>query len=168
MKQVKKIGIFFAAVLLLVAGLGCFAGCADSAPTEETALGMVTLDTWMFTSGVPNNQITVAAEEEGVVFVCRAKNGEFWDVAMQEYAKEVELASGGKTYWSGDAIEEDRVEIFAKKEGEIVGYAVVAVAAGEGMNYEAEVLHAAYFVDEEGQRCSASERTVQQLMDKFA
>ena len=27
MKQVKKIGIFFAAVLLLVAGLSCFAGC---------------------------------------------------------------------------------------------------------------------------------------------
>ena len=27
MKQVKKIGIFFAAILLLVAGLSCFAGC---------------------------------------------------------------------------------------------------------------------------------------------
>ena len=32
MKQVKMIGIFFAAILLLVAELSCFAGC-DPAPS---------------------------------------------------------------------------------------------------------------------------------------
>lgn len=99
MKRIKRGLIAVLAAAMLVATLGCFAGCAESLPvTEAVAPEMIALDTWFFTSGVPNNKISVKAEKNDVVFYLTTDYGYFWDIANQNYADSVTLQSGGSTY----------------------------------------------------------------------
>lgn len=151
MKQVKKIGILFAAVLLLVAGLSCFAGCADSPPAAEADDSeMIALDTWFFTSGVPNNKISVRAEEEDVVFYLTTDYGEFWDIANQSYAGAVTLRSGESTCWHGGQEEAEGetgyIEVIAREDSSIAGYAVIKIVRADSLNYSATVLKSAWFL----------------------
>lgn len=78
MKRIKRGLIAVLVAAMLVATLGCFAGCAESLPvTEAVAPEMIALDTWFFTSGVPNNKISVKAEKTMSFFILRLTTGIF-------------------------------------------------------------------------------------------
>lgn len=136
---------FVTAMLALIAVLA--AGCAEV--SEKKARNMVTLKTWLFTSGVQNNLITVTSEREDASFICTTEKGDFWSRADNDYCKQVTLSAGETTTWqpvrSTTEIELDFVEIIVKENDEIVGYAVIKITERERMDHEAEVLKASYF-----------------------
>ena len=124
------------------------AGCAGA--SKKKGAGMVTLETWLFTSGVPNNLITVTDKREDAVYVCTTEKGDFWSRAEGGYCKQVTLSAGETTSWqpirSAEEIEFDFVDIIVKENDEVVGYAVIKITERERMDHEAKVLKARYFL----------------------
>ena len=136
----KFLTAIITAMLVLTAVLA--AGCS-----EKAAPDMVTLETWFFTSGVPNNLITVTDKREDAVYICTTEKGDFWSRA--DYCKQVTLSAGETVTWqpirNAAEIELDFVDIIVKENDEIVGYAVIKITRQDGLSYSAEVLKASYF-----------------------
>ena len=167
MKSLTRGMIAVRAAAMLVATLGCFAGCAESLPvTEAVAPEMIALDTWFFTSGVPNNKISVKAEKNDVVFYLTTDYGYFWDIANQNYADSVTLQSGGSTYWHSrqkDAEDEEGyIDVIARKGTSIAGYAVIKIVRTDSLNYSATVLKSAWIL---GGKDSITEEKLSDLID---
>ena len=138
----KFLVAIIAAMLALTAVFA--AGCESPSP------GMVTLDTWFFTSGVRNNLITVTSQREDVSFVLTTEKGVFWSPEEHDYCKQVTLSADETATWqplrSTTEIELDFVEIIVKENDKIIGYAVIKITQREGtMDHAAEVLKASYF-----------------------
>lgn len=108
---------------------------------------MVTLDMWRFTSGVPNNLITVHSGDKNTSFILTVDEGEFWSYEEQIYTKRVELKPEDTTRWNDikDSCECDYIRIVAKNNDDIVGYAAVKVNQVDGLNYNATVLKSVWF-----------------------
>ena len=77
----KRFCIFIITIALVCISAVC-AGCSDSQ-------NMVTLDMWRFTSGVPNNLITVHSGDKNTSFILTVDEGEFWSYEEQIYTKRV-------------------------------------------------------------------------------
>lgn len=121
-------------------------GCADN--TEKTAADMIELTNWQFTSGVPNNAITVHSENERYVFDCTVDNGQFWSYSEQKYVTEVEL-NPEETTWGLDNGETsgDFISITINDSNGVCGYAVIAVSQTDS-DYSAEIIKFALFDEE--------------------
>lgn len=139
----KKFCIFIITIALVCISAVC-AGCAAK---ESNAPEMITLDTWIFTSGVPNNLITVHAENEDTVFTLLTDNGDFYYAdETGYYRKQVTLKSGEFGSWQGvnDMPQQAHIKIVAKNNDDIVGYAAIKVEKDDSW-YNATVLKSVWF-----------------------
>ena len=73
--DLNKFLLSILSVVLLLAiplSIGCM-------PENNDTEKMVVLSNWVATSGVPNNAITVNAEDKNTTFICTVDSGEFWN-----------------------------------------------------------------------------------------
>lgn len=133
---------FFAAIGLIVLLAITLSGCADN--LTETPQALVQLSDWRFTSGVPNNALTVSYSD--ATFELSVDKGKFWVTDAQAYSATAELDNGKTIYWNAgnDTVETAYVDITAKIDNKIVGYAVVKISAVDNW-YTATVLKSVVF-----------------------
>lgn len=137
------------------------AGCQGNG-LETKAPDMVELSTWIFTSGVPNNLITVKSEDENLTFECRADEG--YLLYQSQYHKEITLSSGETVHWAFSDTEwihkdvpVDYVDIVVKEEDRIVGYAVIRITQRDGMDFSAKVVKSVMFKKIDGKYQSVTD-----------
>lgn len=139
--DLNKFLLSILSVVLLLAiplSIGCM-------PENNDTEKMVVLSNWVATSGVPNNAITVNAEDKNTTFICTVDSGEFWNYTAQEYCKQVKLSCNETTWWHGDGIEKDFVSVIAKNGDYVAGYAAVGIEQNDGADYSATVLKVVWF-----------------------
>lgn len=122
----------------------------NGAVSIDGIVGMVQLDTWMFTSGIPNNAITVkyaGVESEKASFDITVDSGSLWH--NNDYEKSVSVTPGTTVYWhSVDDADTQKayIKITLWVEEHIAGYAVIAVRKdGSSLDYRAELSKCAVF-----------------------
>lgn len=110
----------------------------------------IELDTWFFTSGIPNNLLRVKYEDEdeNVVFECLTNEGSFW--WNNEYTKKVVAKPNEELSWQcpingPDSNENIYIDIILKRENNIIGYAVIEINQIEGYDYSAQVIKTGVF-----------------------
>ncbi len=125
-----------------------FSSCGNA--LDERSENLVELNSWYFTSGIPNNAIKVKHYEENAKFELHVDNGEFWVVNCQEYLQTATVDNGDTVYWHLN--QDDReikiayVDIIAKLDDYIVGYAVVKISQEDNtLNFRAEIIKSAVF-----------------------
>lgn len=143
----KKV-MALASALLICLCIFVFGGCADSLVEKNEDIAEI--DSWHFTSGVPNNAIKVKHSESRAIFELRVDKGAFWVTASQKYQKTAAMKNGEVVYWQseqGDGeFDTAFAEITVKVDNNIVGYAVVKITRdGNSLNYGAEILKSATF-----------------------
>lgn len=131
----------------------------------EEIEGMIELDTWFFTSGVPNNAIKVKYPNhlnENAVFECLVDEGDFW--FQNQYVKNATLNPEDTIYWhpedSVDGTEQAFIDIVLKVDNNIIGYAVIEVLQTDSsVEYSARLLKSAVFpkVDEKYQNITETQ-----------
>ena len=161
----KRILAILACVFMLI-NVFAFSACDNSELErdiqEVEADNMVELSYWFFTSGVPNNRITLYSSIENAVFECVAYKGNFGK-NIKEYT-----ASPNETiYWNYNAadFEEDFVDVALKVEDNYVGYAIIKITQQESIIYTASVLKSAIFPKVEGEYQKVSKMQVDEIIE---
>ncbi len=134
--------------VILILGLVAMCGCNDKIVEKNEEI--VELNSWFFTSGIPNNAIKLKHPEENVKFELKADNGVFWIVDTQEYLQMATVNNGDTVYWhladNDKQFEITYVDIIAKIDDNVVGYAVVKIFKdNNSSDYEAELLKSVVF-----------------------
>lgn len=140
----------------------------DKIVYEVDAPDMVSLSYWVFTSGVPENAITVKSDNENTVFICLPENGEVFNKADRKYCEQIEMLSGETTYWRYNSIfefEYEFVKIIVKEDGKNIGCAVIEVTENN-KRYSANVLKSVLFVDENGDTATVSEEKLNEFINE--
>lgn len=105
----------------------------------------IDLDSWYFTSGVPNNAIKVKypTEDEKVTFECKTNKGKFW--WGNEYVDKATIKQNDTIYWHADSDipcgDTIYIDIIVKNDQNIIGYAVIEAEQTENsLEFTAKVL----------------------------
>ncbi|MBQ8885130.1 MAG: hypothetical protein IJY62_01980 [Clostridia bacterium] len=154
-------------MVLAIAVTSLFAvGCSEKSD-EVKADGMIELNTWHFTSGVPNNLITVRHSDKNAIFECLADDGEFrWN---NEYSQTVQIAPDDTVYWHPNNLDQGKektfVDIILTVDGNISGYAVIKIACRENGSWadaDATVVKSV-FIKAENISCQEVEQRIENL-----
>ena len=156
--------------ILMIMGIMVFGGC--NGKLVEVDAEIVELSTWHFTSGVPNNLITVNHSEANAIFEISVDKGTFWVYEEQRYLQTVTVNNGETIYWhefDTDGgwlkVEIAYANIIAKVDDNIVGYAVIKIFKNDSNWFSAEVLKSVVFpkVNDQYQKV-----TIKQIETKIA
>ena len=153
--------LILAAIVLI--GLLAFCGCAELIEEDKS---FVELNTWFFTSGIPNNCIKVIYPDGDAQIEMSASKGVFWVTALQEYAQKAIVSSGDDVFWhNGDAIIDiDYVDIIVRVDNNIVGYAVIKIVKGDNFDYNAEIIKSAIFPKLNNEYQKVTQKQVEKML----
>ena len=88
----------------------------------------IKFDTWYFTSGVANSNITITCSDEEVTCKLICKNG--WFVS-NDFVKEIEMPVNQRISWKSHSFEktfDDHIEVLLMKDGQVVGKAIIHIS----------------------------------------
>lgn len=107
---------------------------------EVTTDEMIELNTWFFTSGIPNNAIVFKHTDENAKFECVVDHGQFG--FGENGIKSTTVKAGDTICWSSIAdIEQAFISVIVKIDENIVGYAVIKIIQNRGpADYTANIL----------------------------
>ena len=88
----------------------------------------IKFDTWYFTSGVANSNITIICSDEEVTCKLICKNGWFYS---NGFVKEIEMPVNQRISWKSHSFEktfDDHIEVLLMKDGQVVGKAIIHIS----------------------------------------
>ena len=142
-----------------------FCGCNKLVEVEDE---IVELSTWFFTSGVANNLITVEHSDANAIFEITVDKGCFLHIGTQGYVQTLTVNNGDTVRWQEftpegvyEKFEIAYVEIIAKVDDKIVGYAVIKISPENGLSFNAEIVKSAIFPKVDGQYQKVTQKQVE-------
>ena len=170
-KSLKLLGRIAGCICLVLALCVGFAGCDTKNSlgiTEKDVDGMITFDTWFFTSGVTNNIIQVSGEENAV-FELTAEQGWLYD-GTNGFVKTVVRQSGEIAWWDGtahEAVRDTYIDVIERVDDNIVGYAVIKLTYNEERNWhDPSLVKSAQFPKVNGEYQSVTQKQVKTLIEE--
>lgn len=129
----------------------------------------IELDTWYFTFGVPNNRIVVkysGSEADTVSFVCKTSAASLF-VRDNGWKQEAILDPNESViWWESEYPDQAFVDVVVRKDGNIIGYALVSIQKTEGLDYKARVTESAIFPIVNGKYQNITDSYVETLLEK--
>lgn len=130
---------------------------------------MIELHTWFFTSGVPNNAITVKYPNETAVFECSVNKGCFW--LLSQYVQDAIIKPNDTIYWQPETsvggTEQAFVDIVLKLDDYIVGYAVIEIHQNSYLDHTATLLKSAIFPKVNGEYQKLTEEQIKSIIENL-
>ncbi len=149
----------------------------DKIVYEVDAPEMVSLSYWHFTSGVPENAITLKSDKTDGVFIVSTEIGEVFNKADKKYCQQAEITSGQTTYWrylipynpwtdsSENNFKSDFIKITLKDGDKFSGYSLIKVTKDDNI-YIATILKSVTLVDENGDTATVSEEKLNEFINE--
>ena len=129
----------------------------------------IELDTWYFTSGIPNNLISVkysGVDADKVIFTCKTNSASLFD-RNDGWKNEVTLCPDGTVcWWNSEYPDIAYVDVIVRKNGNIIGYALISIQKTEGLDYKARVTESAIFPIVNGKYQNITDSYVETLLEK--
>lgn len=158
----KKQSIIIVGLILIMVSV-LFCGC--NGRIVEVDEEMVELSTWHFTSGVANNLITVNHSDANAIFEMRVDKGALLSKSSKEYDTKIIVNNGVTSRWDPigvvEAFESAYMDVIAKVDDNIVGYAVVRICSDNALGFSAEVVKSVTFPQVNGQYQTVTQKQVE-------
>ena len=164
--MLKKILYIGLTLIIALSCLGFATGCKEIKSNVEEGSSMVELNTWFFTSGVPNNVIKVKHENSNAIFEIKVYNGHIFGIGAG-FTRTTTLKVGEETSWQviiEQSVDMDYVDIVVKVNKNIIGYVVIKInrVGDSWLNYTPTILKSVTFPKVNGRYQKVTEEYVQQ------
>ena len=129
----------------------------------------IELDTWYFTFGVPNNRIIVkytGDDADAVTFTCKTNAASLFDRDNGWNQETILYPNESVIWWDYECPDKAFVDVVVRKDGNIIGYALVSIQKTEGLDYKAKVTESAIFPIVNGKYQNITDSYVETLLEK--
>lgn len=128
----------------------------------------IELDTWYFTFGVPNNRIIVkysGDNADAVTFTCKTNAASLFDRDNGWNQEKIFYPNESVIWWDSECPDKAFIDVVVRKDGNIIGYALVSIQKTEGLDYKARVTESAIFPIVNGKYQNISDSYVKTLLE---
>ena len=129
----------------------------------------IELDAWYFTFGIPNNRIIVkysGDNADAVTFTCKTNAVSLFDGDNGWHQEKNLYPNESVIWWDSECPDKAFVDVVVRKDGNIIGYALVSIQKTEGLYYKARVTGSAIFPIVNGKYQNITDSYVETLLEK--
>lgn len=171
LKKIIAMGVISIMGIMMLCGCnGDNWGVKNDNLVEENA-DFVELNTWFFTSDVPNNVIETVYNEPGASFELSVDKGKFLFSIDNHYVlfQQATLGPGETIYWtteSDNIIDIAYADVIVKVRNNVIGYAVIKITNPDGSpyNYNATIVKSVAFPKVNGEYQKVTQEQVEKKL----
>ena len=129
----------------------------------------IELDAWCFTFGVPNNRIIVkytGDDANDVTFTCKTNAASLFGGDNGWHQEKILYPTESVIWWDSECPDQAFIDVVVRKDGNIIGYALVSIRKTEGLDYKARVTESAIFPIVNGKYQNITDSYVETLLEK--
>ena len=163
----RVLSTILAIIACFVMGIAVLPAAGCSYQIEKQIDGMIELERWFPTSGVPNNMIYYNFSIQDVVFDVTTDKGSFYE----SMGRNIKMKPGESSGWLEDdndiCFDKSYISVKVENSEGVIGYAVIRLMFKSARYHTAEVVCAKVILNEKGEYSPISEKEANKRIEKY-